>query len=296
MTYALVPIQDIEKMATAIAKSGLFGMKTPEQAVALMLIAQAEGMHPAIAARDYHVIQGRPALKADAMLARFQTAGGKVSWDVYTDAEVKATFSHPAGGSVTLSWTLAQATRIGLAGKDNWKNYPRAMLRARVISEGIRTVYPGCVVGAYTPEEVQDFEPAKRPMRDMGAVEVVEETREAFIESDELPPAGVDIWPLNVPGRDTMQCADRAEWVEAFLMLVGKVANAKLQDAEKQAKVAQLRSANTAAFSRMGIQASAEIYRQITEILPPPEVGADGAKKWVEEFDKASQEPSASQS
>ena len=296
MTYALVPIQDIEKMATAIAKSGLFGMKTPEQAVALMLIAQAEGMHPAIAARDYHVIQGRPALKADAMLARFQTAGGKVSWDVYTDAEVKATFSHPAGGGVTLSWTLAQATRIGLAGKDNWKNYPRAMLRARVISEGIRTVYPGCVVGTYTPEEVQDFEPAKRPMRDMGAVEVVEETREAFIESDELPPAGVDIWPLNVPGRDTMQCADRAEWVEAFLMLVGKVSNAKLQDAEKQAKVAQLRSANTAAFSRMGIQASAEIYRQITEILPPPEVGAEGAKKWVEEFDKASQEPSASQS
>ena len=296
MTYALVPIQDIEKMATAIAKSGLFGMKTPEQAVALMLIAQAEGMHPAIAARDYHVIQGRPALKADAMLARFQTAGGKVSWDVYTDAEVKATFSHPSGGSVTLSWTLAQATRIGLAGKDNWKNYPRAMLRARVISEGIRTVYPGCVVGTYTPEEVQDFEPAKRPMRDMGAVEVVEETREAFIESDELPPAGVDIWPLNVPGRDTMQCADRAEWVEAFLILVGKVANAKLQDAEKQAKVAQLRSANTAAFSRMGIQASAEIYRQITEILPPPEVGAEGAKKWVEEFDKALQEPSASQS
>ena len=296
MTYALVPIQDIEKMATAIAKSGLLGMKTPEQAVALMLIAQAEGMHPAIAARDYHVIQGRPALKADAMLARFQTAGGKVSWDVYTDAEVKATFSHPAGGSVTLSWTLAQATRIGLAGKDNWKNYPRAMLRARVISEGIRTVYPGCVVGTYTPEEVQDFEPAKRPMRDMGAVEVVEETREAFIESDELPPAGVDIWPLNVPGRDTMQCADRAEWVEAFLILVGKVANAKLQDAEKQAKVAQLRSANTAAFSRMGIQASAEIYRQITEILPPPEVGAEGAKKWVEEFDKALQEPSASQS
>lgn len=290
-------MNDIEKMGTAISKSGLFGMKTPDQAVALMLIAQAEGMHPAIAARDYHVIQGRPALKADAMLARFQTAGGKVNWDVYTDAEVKATFSHPAGGSVTLSWTLEQAKRIGLAGKDNWKNYPRAMLRARVISEGIRTVYPGCVVGVYTPEEVQDFDqPKQRPMRDMGAVEVVEETRETFIESDELPPAGVDIWPLNVPGRDTMQCAGKEEWVEAFLMLVGKVANAKLTDAEKQAKVAQLRSANTAAFGRMGIQASAEIYRQITELLPPPEVGAENAKKWVEEFDKALQEPSAPQS
>ena len=31
------------------------------------------------------------------------------------------------------------------------------MLRARVISEGIRTVYPGVVVGVYTPEEVSDM-------------------------------------------------------------------------------------------------------------------------------------------
>src|SRR5207253_3013162 len=47
----------------------------------------------------------------------------------------------------------------GLAGKDNWKNYPRQMLTARVISEGIRTVLPGVVAGVYTPEENQDFAP-----------------------------------------------------------------------------------------------------------------------------------------
>ena len=81
---ALIPYNDVEKMGSAIAKSNLFGVKTPEQAVALMLIAQAEGLHPAIAARDYNIIQGRPALKTDAMLARFQQAGGKVQWEVYT--------------------------------------------------------------------------------------------------------------------------------------------------------------------------------------------------------------------
>ncbi|MFN9897772.1 MAG: hypothetical protein ACK55Z_03035, partial [bacterium] len=75
-------------------------------------------------------------------------------WKVYEDAEVTGEFSHPQGGTVTITWTFAQATKIGLTGKDNWRNYPRAMLRARVISEGIRTVYPGCVVGVYTPEEV----------------------------------------------------------------------------------------------------------------------------------------------
>lgn len=55
-------------------------------------------------------------------------------------------------------WTIAQAKSAGLTGKDVWKQYPRAMLRARVISEGIRTVYPGVSVGVYTVEEVQDFD------------------------------------------------------------------------------------------------------------------------------------------
>jgi hypothetical protein len=158
---ALIPVSDIERMACAIAKSGLFGMKTVDQALALMLIAQAEGKHPATAAQEYHIIQGRPALKADAMLARFQTAGGKVDWGEYSDKRVVGKFSHPQGGSVEIIWTFDQARAIGLTGKDNWKHYPRAMLRARVISEGIRTVYPGIAVGVYTPEEVQDFEPAR---------------------------------------------------------------------------------------------------------------------------------------
>lgn len=150
--------KDVWMMAEKIAASRLFGMKSAEEAFSLMMIAQAEGLHPAIAARDFHVIQGRPALKADAMMARFQAAGGKVEWHDLSDVKVCATFSHPAGGSARIEWTIEMARKIGLAGKDNWKNYPRAMLRARVVSEGVRTVFPGCVVGVYTPEEVQDFD------------------------------------------------------------------------------------------------------------------------------------------
>lgn len=161
MSNALVPVSDIEKMAAAIAKSNFFGMKTPEQAMALMLIAQAEGKHPASAAQEYHVIQGKPALKADAMLARFQSAGGKVEWKSYTDKVVTGLFSHPQGGAVEITWTLDMAAAAKLTGKDTWKQYPRQMLRARVISEGIRTVYPGVAVGVYTPEEVQDFDNGK---------------------------------------------------------------------------------------------------------------------------------------
>lgn len=154
----LVPYNDLERMGTMIAKSKLFGMKTPEEAIALCLIAQAEGKHPASAAQEYNIIQGKPALKADAMMARFQAAGGKVNWLAYSDKEVTGEFSHAQGGSVKITWNMEMATKLNYHTKDNWKKFPRAMMRARCISEGIRTVYPGISVGIYTPEEVQDFD------------------------------------------------------------------------------------------------------------------------------------------
>ena len=42
----MIPVDSVWKMAQSIAASGLFGMKDPNQAMALMLIAQAEGDAP----------------------------------------------------------------------------------------------------------------------------------------------------------------------------------------------------------------------------------------------------------
>lgn len=169
----LIPVGDVERMAMAVAKSGLFGLKSTDQAMALMLIAQAEGRHPAIAARDYHVIQGRPALKADAMLARFQEAGGRVEWHSYTNDKVEASFSHPSGGSLRMGWSMADAKAAGLTGKDVWRQYPRAMLRARLISEAVRTIYPAVLCGFYSTEEIGDFDARPPAEIRMGAAVVV---------------------------------------------------------------------------------------------------------------------------
>lgn len=162
-------IETIERMASLGSKSGLFGIKSPEQAAALMLIAQAEGISPALALRDYHVISGRPTLKADAILARFQQAGGKVRWVKLTDQEATAVFSHPAGGEVEISWTMEMAKKAQLLGNGTWQKYSRAMLRSRCISEGVRTVYPGVVCGVYTPEEIESIDAAPAPARAISA-------------------------------------------------------------------------------------------------------------------------------
>jgi hypothetical protein len=148
---------EMERLAEAIARSNMFGMKTKEQALVLMAISQAEGRHPALAARDYDVIQGRPAKKSEAMLRDFLDAGGKVQWHSLDDTVADATFSHPAGGTVRISWNMERAAKAGLGGKDNWKKFPRQMLRSRTISEGVRTVYPMATSGLYVPEEAAEF-------------------------------------------------------------------------------------------------------------------------------------------
>jgi hypothetical protein len=173
----IVPYQDIEKMALAVAKSGLFGVKTADQAMALMLVAQAEGRHPALAARDYDIIQNRPAKKSEAMMRDFLESGGKVEWHQLDDKVADASFSHPSGGMVRIAWDMDRAKLAGLGGKDMWKKWPRQMLRARCTSEGIRTVCPMATSGMYVPEEVKDFGPdrvEKNITPTSGAVDRVE--------------------------------------------------------------------------------------------------------------------------
>lgn len=154
----IIPLQEVRTMGEIAARSRLFGLDDPTAATALMLMAQAEGRHPMLAARDYHIIKGRPALKADAILARFQQAGGKVEWKDLSDQKVAATFTHPQGGTALIDWDMERARKAQLTGNTSWQKYPRQMLRARVISEGVRTTFPAVLCGFYTPEEVEDFD------------------------------------------------------------------------------------------------------------------------------------------
>ena len=163
---ATYKLSDMQVMAEAVARSGLFGMKSPDQALALMLVAQSENQHPATITQDYDIIQGKACRKTHSVMARFQQMGGSLEWHQLTDTIADATFSHPKGGSLRIEWTIEQARKAGLTNKDNWKNYPRAMLRARVIAEGVRAVYPAAIGGMMIAEEAQDS-----GERDMGTID-----------------------------------------------------------------------------------------------------------------------------
>lgn len=160
---APVDVVAMDKMASAVARSGLFALTEP-QAFTLMLLAHSRGLHPAQAFERYHVINNRPSMKVDAMLAEFQANGGVVTWAQHDDDACQATFECPGVGSpVTITWTREDAKRAQLLRNPMWDKYPRQMLRARVISEGVRMCMPGITIGIYTEEEARDIIVAERP-------------------------------------------------------------------------------------------------------------------------------------
>ena len=235
----LVAVSDMNVMADAMVKSNFYGFKNKDQMLAVMLVAQAEGKHPATVVQEYDIIMGRPALKSQAMLARFQLAGGKVDWHEISPTKCSGTFSHPQGGSLKVDCTIEMAKSAGLY-KDNsgWTKYPEDMLRSRVVSRAVRSVYPACILGHYAVEEVQDFKPSK-PI-DMGIAERVEDTQPVEVVED-------GAFKLYVPNLDEPHSTYHSveDWISAYGNMVGRImSSSKIEESEKAKKVESLKVAN----------------------------------------------------
>jgi hypothetical protein len=225
-------------MADSIVKSGFYGFKTKEQVMAVMLVAQAENKHPASVVQEYDIIQGKPALKSQAILARFQLSGGSVQWDELTPKRVIGTFKHPQGGTLTVEWTIEMARQAGIyRDGSGWSKYPEDMLRARVISRAVRSIYPACILGHYATEEVMDFD---SPMpKHMGVVEDVKQPVEVI-------EASTGDYPIIKPdGEIYALYGTPEEWIEAYAGLAARVMQSKtITDEQRTEKIAALAQAN----------------------------------------------------
>ena len=160
------PMSAIKTLGRSIFLSGIFGLDKPEQGEILAMQCLVEKKSPLELARTYHFIQGQLAIRSDALLAKFHQAGGSVDWTERTDEKVKATFRKGASSAdivADLKEYVGNGTALGKDKqlKDNWKKWPRRMLTARAISEGVRLIAPECCFGTYTVEEL-DVVPAAK--------------------------------------------------------------------------------------------------------------------------------------
>jgi hypothetical protein len=120
-------LEQVWQMAEGLANSKLFpGIDTAQKAFTLMMLCQADGIHPMQVVRRYDIIQGRPAMKSAAIQAEFQARGGRITPLELTDKVARARFVHPQllPEGFEFSFTWEQAAKAGLANKDPWKQNP----------------------------------------------------------------------------------------------------------------------------------------------------------------------------
>lgn len=209
---ALVPLEQIEGLSQKLAVSGLFAGKTKEQIFALLMLAQSENVHPMTAMRDFDIINGRPAKKAEAMHRSFIAAGGSIEWHALDETQADASFSHPQGGTARIKWDMEKVKRAEIKNEAMYKKYPRQMLRSRCISEGVRTVYPAATSGLYEPGEVKGMEPRAEKDITQDAEVVMAHPEQIEAMKVALKESGIEITELlakaEINGLDEMPSAD----------------------------------------------------------------------------------------
>ena len=142
---------------TMMTKTGFLpeAVKHPGQAMAIAIYGQELGIPLMTSFRTIHVVNGKPGLAAEMMLAKFIQRGGTVKWGATTDEICEGLFiSKGTPDGFSASFSIKQANKAGLTSKAVWKNYPQDMLRARCISRGVRGSDPAACAGLHTPEEM----------------------------------------------------------------------------------------------------------------------------------------------
>jgi hypothetical protein len=149
---------ELRAFAGAAASTGFYGAKSPEQALLLAMTGKDLGMTYTMALRAFHVVQGKPVLSADGMVAAVLSSGKAKFFRTVEKTTDRVTVETQRNGDPTptsYTYTMADAKAAGLTGKDNWKSHPAAMLAARAKSALARDVYPDVLLGMYDPDEIE---------------------------------------------------------------------------------------------------------------------------------------------
>lgn len=143
-------------MAKALVASRLTprGLDTPEKAFYVIMKGRELGVPPIRSLERIHIIEGKCCMAAELMLERFRGRGGKSKWldDKADRTRAELWIRCPNGDEHTEVFTMEDAKAAGLAGKDNWRKWPKSMLRARAIAQGLRAM--GEAEGLYDPDEL----------------------------------------------------------------------------------------------------------------------------------------------
>ena len=133
----------------------------PEEMLACWMTGMEFGWGLMRSLRSIHVIRGVASLAPEAMLGLILEAGHTVDVKYIYDDDGNVFAVEVAGkradndAEATETFTIKDAEQAKLTTKDNWKMYPKNMLRWRAVSNLASTLFTDVIQGAsYIPEEL----------------------------------------------------------------------------------------------------------------------------------------------
>jgi hypothetical protein len=153
------------------------------------------GLQPLQAIQNIAIINGRPSLWGDVMLALVR-ASALCEYVVESIQGTVATCRVKRRGEPeqVREFTMEDAKTAGLANKDGpWKQYPKRMLQMRARAWALRDVFTDVLKGLHMAEEAMDMPPPGE--KHMGTAEVVkaEVTQYPQADFDKNLPAWLDV-------------------------------------------------------------------------------------------------------
>lgn len=148
-------LSELQVLSEVLVRSGFFrGVTKPEQAAAKILAGYERGLGPMESLSSFYVIDGKVEVSAD-FLAQRVKGSDKYDYRVreHTDEKCELEFFelHEGAESESLgfsTFTIEDARRAGLLAKESpWKTYPRNMLFARAMSNGVAWLCPDVATG-----------------------------------------------------------------------------------------------------------------------------------------------------
>lgn len=173
MTNALTTTSDLQMipstdewslmrdMASRLVPTGFLpqAINTPEKAVAIMLKGRELRIPPMQALSNISMVQGKPTVGAELMLALIYRDHGRQALRVKESDNQHCTIEYRTvgwEGTSEHTFTIEEARQAGLIKNGPWTQYPATMLRWRAISQVAKFAFPDSIGGMYVTGELGD--------------------------------------------------------------------------------------------------------------------------------------------
>jgi hypothetical protein len=182
-------IDDALKCAEVISKTGFCPKSLagkPNDVVVALQMGQELGLAPMQALQNIAVINSRPSLWGDAMLAvcRQSPSFEYIKEEYLEDKKTYVCRTKRRNEPEVLqSFSEEDARRAGLWNKEGpWKTYPKRMLQMRARGFALRDAFPDLLRGIIIKEEAEDYQQTKKDYSNMGNTY----EGEVIVENNEL--------------------------------------------------------------------------------------------------------------